>query len=237
MGMDNQLTQLQYAEKIGVSWPAAKSRLYTRKMSTGKHDIATVESMAVLNEIKTGKRATVKAVRTKPAAKTFPQPTQPEPGDDQTKPQPTEQPKPQTGKQKATATNKNRYWFLLVVAIPTAVSVGNIYSVSISIMQGEIEAILLTAVMSAMGPFLLWLDSKSRTVFALALGLIAFEAFANVARIYYGLMGSGGNPVRFVGTVTEIFNSGTHYTALALAFITSLFIGFVQFVGVNGLKK
>jgi len=136
-----------------------------------------------------------------------------------------------------TATDKNQNWFLLVVAVPTAVSVGNIYAVSLSIMQGELEAWLLTAVMSAMGPFLLWLDAKNKMVFALALGLIGFEAFANVARIYYGLMGSGANPVPFVGTVTDIFNSGTHSTALALAIITSLFIGLVQYVGVNGLKK
>ena len=235
MGMDNQLTQLEYAEKIGVNWPAAKSRLYTRGFSTGKHDPATPDSVAVLNEIKTGKRATVKTAKTKPAVlklavKSELQPAQPI----------SEQPKPaqtESDQQAATETNKNRYWFLVVVGIPTAVSVGNIYSVSLSIMQGWIEACLLTAVMSAMGPFLLWLDSKSKTVFALALGLIAFEAFANVARIYYGLMGSGGKPVRFVGTVCEIFNSGTHGTALALAIITSLFIGFVQFVGVNGLKK
>jgi len=136
-----------------------------------------------------------------------------------------------------TKTDKKKWWFWLVVAVPTAVSVGNIYSVSLSIMQGKIEAWLLTAVMSAMGPFLLWLDAKNRMVFWLALGLIGFEAFANVARIYYGLMGSGANPVRFVGTVTDIFNSGPHSTALMLAIITSLFIGLVQYVGVNGLKR
>jgi len=136
-----------------------------------------------------------------------------------------------------TKTDKKKLWFWLVVAIPTAVSVGNIYAVSLSIMQGKIEAWLLTAVMSAMGPFLLWLDAKNKMVFALALGLIAFEAFANVARIYYGLMGSGANPVRFVGTVTDIFNSGTHSTALSLSIITSLFIGLVQYVGVSGLKR
>lgn len=225
MGMDNATpTMAELATANGLKLGTAQKKINRAGLQWSAGSPVTDEIADILN----GGKKTVKKTATKRAVSLQVV--------DNTDRQ-TAQPKTKTDKDQPTSTDKKGLWFFLVVAIPTAVSVGNIYSVSMSIMQGKVEAILLTAVMSAMGPFLLWLDSKSRTVFALALGLIAFEAFANVARIYYGLMGSGSNPVRFVGTVCEIFNSGTHGTALSLAIITSLFIGFVQFVGVNGLKK
>lgn len=223
--MNDTPTMAELATANGIELGTAQKRVNRAGLQWSAGSPVTPEIADILN----GGKRTVKKTTTKRAA-----PLQVVDNTDRQTAQPI---RTNTYKEQPTKTDKKRLLFLLVVAIPTAVSVGNIYSVSLSIMQGEIEAGLLTAVMSAMGPFLLWLDSKSKTVFALALGLIAFEAFANVARIYYGLMGSGANPVRFVGTVCEIFNSGTHGTALMLAIITSLFIGFVQYVGVNGLKK
>lgn len=109
----------------------------------------------------------------------------------------------------------------LLMFVPAAASVQNMYTVTLDITEHTSSAILLTGLFSA-APFLFVMAGmRSEAAKALTGILIAYECFANVTRIYGGLtgFGRGDYPTRFLGLVTDIFNTGTYETAKLLALI------------------
>lgn len=225
MGMtNNEITHSEYAALLGVSWTTYKMMVF-RKIGYRPKMKDAVPEIDITGISLFWKGAT-KTEQNKQDAKHSKTEQKPK----QEKNAILEQPKHNT-------TQHNKIWGILILVVPALVSIGNIYNVSFDIMQHKAEAVLLTAVLSCTAPTFLYLGIKDRLTLCLAYCLLTFEAFANVARIYYGMMGSGGNPVRFIGTVTDIFNSGTHYTALILATVTAGLICLVQFVGINELRK
>lgn len=67
--------------------------------------------------------------------------------------------------------------------------------------------------------------------------LIGFEAFCNLTGVYYGLLGRTGTPTRFLGMVTDIMSSGTHWTAIGLGATMAIIISLVQLVSINSIIK
>lgn len=131
--------------------------------------------------------------------------------------------------------------FLLyaLMAIPAVASIQNMHRVTFDIAGHEFTAMLLTGLFSA-SPFLFVLAGmRNRATVALVGILIAYECFCNFTRIYGGLTGFGHNgfPTRFLGLATDIFNSGTRYTALTLAGIMSAMAAAVFYVAFSELNK
>lgn len=131
--------------------------------------------------------------------------------------------------------------FLLyaLMAIPAVASIQNMHRVTFDIAGHEFTAMLLTGLFSA-SPFLFVLAGmRNRATVALVAILIAYECFCNFTRIYGGLTGFGHNgfPTRFLGLATDIFNSGTRYTALTLAGIMSAMAAAVFYVAFSELNK
>ena len=67
--------------------------------------------------------------------------------------------------------------------------------------------------------------------------LVIWEAFCNMTGIYYGLLGRTGTPTRFLGMVTDIFESGTHGTAIVLGVITAATLAGVQILSFKAIVK
>lgn len=121
--------------------------------------------------------------------------------------------------------NKFRRWILYcLMAIPALASIQNIHGVTFDITGHLFGSVLLTGLFSA-APFLFVLagvkNAATRILVAL---MVIYEAFCNLTRIYGGLtgFGKGGFPTRFLGLVTDIFNTGTHQTAIFLAVVMSI---------------
>ena len=126
-----------------------------------------------------------------------------------------------------------------LMLIPAAASLQNMHRVTFDIAGHEFAAVLLTGLFSA-SPFLFVLAGlKNRLTVALVACLVLYEAFCNFTRIYGGLTGFGlrGMPTRFLGLVTDVFNSGTHQTAVVLAVIMSLLAASVFYAAYNELRK
>ena len=133
-----------------------------------------------------------------------------------------------------------RGWLLVALMIaPTAASVENMYSVTFSLSASAHSAVFLTAVLSVSALGFVIAGVRNWYTVGLAALLIAYESFCNLTRIYGGLMGNGhtGNPTRFLGTVTDIFGTGTHGTAIFLGAFTAFFIATVQYAAVFELNK
>lgn len=133
-----------------------------------------------------------------------------------------------------------RAWLLYtLMVVPAAASLQNMHRVTLDIAGHEFAAVLLTGLFSA-SPFLFVLAGlKNRLTVWLVAVLVLYEAFCNFTRIYGGLTGFGlrGMPTRFLGLVTDVFNSGTHQTAVVLAVIMSLLAASVFYAAYNELRK
>lgn len=126
--------------------------------------------------------------------------------------------------------------FLLVA--PTAASVTNMYDVSYSITQEAVTAGLYTTVLALTAMGLTIAGVKSWVTVGLSLILIGYESFCNLSRLYFGLMGGvKGNPTRFLGTVTDLFDTGSHGTALIIAGFSALMLAAVQYAAIFELQK
>lgn len=137
-----------------------------------------------------------------------------------------------------------RYRRALLVALliaPTVASVRNMFNVTAHLSESLIDAGLLTAVLSLSALGFIAAGVRRGWSLPLAILLIAFESFCNLVSIYGGLLSVGtkqyGVPTRFLGLVTDVFNSGTHGTALFLACVTAFFIAAVQYAAVFELNK
>jgi hypothetical protein len=125
------------------------------------------------------------------------------------------------------------------MVVPAAASLQNMHRVTLDIAGHEFAAVLLTGLFSA-SPFLFVLAGlKNRLTVWLVAVLVLYEAFCNFTRIYGGLTGFGlrGMPTRFLGLVTDVFNSGTHQTAVVLAVIMSMLAASVFYAAYNELRK
>lgn len=133
--------------------------------------------------------------------------------------------------------NKTRRGILIaLIIVPTAASVNNMFSVAAELGESDLTAGLFTVLLSLSALGFTLAGVRSALTKALAVFLIAFEAFCNLARIYDHLMPCGV-PARFTGMVTNIFETGSHGTAVALALVTSLIIASVQYTAINELNK
>lgn len=131
-------------------------------------------------------------------------------------------------------------WILYVLLIgPIVASWHNMYLITHDLSGTPYDALALTAVLSASAIGFVWYGSRSWYIMAISALLITYESFCNLTRIYGGLMGNGhtGNPTRFLGTVTDIFGTGTHGTAIFLGAFTAFFIAAVQYAAVFELNK
>lgn len=128
---------------------------------------------------------------------------------------------------------------LALLIAPTAASVGNMHHITAALTGSEFDSWLLTVVLATSAIGFVIAGIRSRWSIALAVLLILFESFCNLTRIYGGLMGVGStwNPTRFLGLVTDIFNTGSHGTAIALGSFTAFFIAAVQYAAVFELNK
>lgn len=121
-------------------------------------------------------------------------------------------------------TNLRRWILYCLMAIPALASIQNIHGVTLDITGHLFGSVLLTGLFSA-APFLFVLagvkNAATRILVAL---MVIYEAFCNLTRIYGGLtgFGKGSFPTRFLGLVTDIFNTGTHQTAIVLAVVMSI---------------
>lgn len=133
-----------------------------------------------------------------------------------------------------------REWILLLlIAAPTAASVRNMYSVTWQLSEYGIDATLLTAVLSISPLGFVLAGVRRWWAVWLTVLLIMFESFCNMTRVYGGLMGvwKNGNPTRFLGLVTDIFNSGSHATAIILGAWGALFLAAVQYAALFELNR
>lgn len=166
-------------------------------------------------------------------------------GSTQTKPRvkPANMPvvkKPENVQNKKTASVPSVRIAVLValLLVPTAASVTNMFAVSESITGEPVTALLYTVVLACSALGFTIAGSRSWITFTLSMALIAYESFCNLTRLYFGLMGGvKGNPTRFLGTVTDLFDTGSHGTALAIAGFSALMLAAVQYAAIFELQK
>ena len=216
MGMDTRRTIKEWATLYGMKPDSVRVKATrTFGMAYGQTSVLSADQWAMLYGSDKQKPATkpdkIKRVLIKPVEVKESSPVIETQGE---KPHPQEE--------------TRKWWQTALLALlmlaPAAASVQNMYHVTHDIGGDWFAAVCLTAVFSA-APFMFVLSEvKSRATGALVAFMVAYEAFCNVSRIYGGLtgFGKGGFPTRFLGLVTDIFNAGTHGTALVLSVIMAI---------------
>ena len=135
-----------------------------------------------------------------------------------------------------TAAAINIRWFYLPAAAATVASINNMHLIFWHITSGEMFTSWVFTIVFAGSAFCFiasgsnWIPLQIVTWFT-----IAFEAFCNLTGVYYGMLGKTGVPTQFLGMVTDIFNSGTHYTAICLGLFMALIIASVQIVSFKSI--
>ena len=128
--------------------------------------------------------------------------------------------------------------FLALLAVPTVASMGNMYAVNFQITGSLVKSGLLTAMLSFTALGFVAAGVRSWYSILLAVLLIVYETFCNTTAIYDGLMGGvKGNPTRFLGVVTDIFNCGSYGAALTIGVVIGILIAAVQLASLYELKK
>ena len=124
---------------------------------------------------------------------------------------------------KKTTSGGRKIAMFTLMAAPAIASLQNMLHVTADITHDGLAAILFTYAFTATPFLFVVFGATGRLSMALTGALIAVELFCNTVRIYGGLTGFGGSgyPTRFLGIVTEIFNSGTYQTATVIAVILS----------------
>ncbi len=142
---------------------------------------------------------------------------------------------------KRTPEKPNRIRRALLISLliaPTAASITNMFHVTREITGEPITAALYTVVLSVTALGFTLAGIRSWLTVLLAVVLIGYESFCNLSRLYYGLMGgTSGNPTRFLGTVTDIFGSGSHGTAIVIAGFSAAMLAAVQYSAIFELNK
>lgn len=160
---------------------------------------------------------------------------------------------------KGWSVNRRMVGLAIILLATMLVSWQNMYAVTGELFQeSEAASLTLTGIL-CFSPFIFSTFGMAEghiKVLVIALG--AFEGFCNVTRIFGGLTGFShihkilytakdgtshtvatitGCPTRFLGLVCDLFNSGTVYTAKALAVLLSGLIFWLFYTALFGLKK
>ena len=147
----------------------------------------------------------------------------------------------------------------IILLVTMRISWQNMYAVTGELFQENESASLALTSALCFSPFIFSIFGIAQghiKVLVIALGV--FEWFCNVTRIFGGLTGFShihkilytakdgtshtvatvtGCPTRFLGLVCDLFNSGTVYTAKALAALLSGLIFWLFYTALFGLKK
>lgn len=258
MSMGAQLTALQWADINGVKYDTLYTNLHHKKrgsMEFGKSTILTPETLAAFEAWKSGAKTTDKKTA---VLKSRTIALDPVLSFDlqivdnvQTKTTDKDSGQRQSSEDKAAKTktiNKDNIkdkdrtktdiiiLYCLAVA-PTIASVRNIWIVCMSVMGEWIGATALTVVLCSTGIALTYIGVRSRFAVVLVVAVMAFETLANVTTIFAGLFDINGLPLKFLGTVTSIFNSGTHITAIILAVFAAVLLVGAQLAAIFELQK
>ena len=247
------ITALQWADINGVKYDTLYTNLHEKKrgsMSFGKSTILTPETVAVFEAWKSGaktadKKTPVAKSRTITAAPVLDLDlsvikTTDKDDKDKTKGTDKENVKTKDEQQKIKDKKKKdrdaTILYCLAIA-PTIASVRNIWIVCMSVMGEWIGATALTAVLCSTGIALTYIGVRSRFSVVLVIAVMAFETLANVTTIFAGLFDANGLPLKFLGTVTDIFGSGTHGAAIFLAVFAALLLVCTQLAAIFELQK
>jgi hypothetical protein len=154
------------------------------------------------------------------------------------KPAPEPEPEEEQWTQEQERPFYQRALLVCLLVAPTAASVTNMYKVTGDITGEPITAALYTVVLSITALGFTLSGIRSWVTVALAVVLIGYESFCNLTRLYYGLMGGvTGNPTRFLGTVTSIFESGSHGTAIVIAAFSAVMLAAVQYTAILEINR
>lgn len=134
--------------------------------------------------------------------------------------------------------NAKRIAAFALLFVTVLIPVRNVYGVC-SDLSGAADAVLFTAVLTAIAPAFVWFSVRTWWSNALIAALIGFEVFANTARIYSGLIFSGKYqyPTEFLGNVTAMLGTRSHETALLLALLFAGLAAGAQYSLIKYLKK
>jgi hypothetical protein len=145
-------------------------------------------------------------------------------------------------------TLERNWWAIGALAFafifPTVASGVNTFSVSHQLSKNEVVsyAVLL---MVSLTPILFIVARMQRVGLIVAVGVVLFEGFCNVAATYLSLMGSmvymfgapRGNCSDFLQNVVELTNSGHKQTAVCIAIVLAVLIAATQLTAFIGIKK
>ena len=245
MGTILQMNVEQYAELNGKQTDAVQVKL--RRIFPGQKFALdtelTGEHLAALSvDGRRSKRANIPHVVSAPKEKPQPKP-QPAPEPEWVeivvdKPTPEPEPEEDQWTQEQERPFYRRALLVCLLIAPTAASVTNMLHVTGEITGEPITAALYTVVLSITALGFTLSGIRSWVTVALAVVLIGYESFCNLTRLYFGLMGGvTGNPTRFIGTVTRIFESGSHGTAIVIAAFSAAMLAAVQYTAILELQK
>lgn len=240
------MTPKEIAERLGVGTDAVRMK-YKRMFPERPFDAnETLPSEIFVRLLSDGRKKAQpkKGNKTRnvaePKKKVEPQPT-PEPEWVEVvtdKPAPEPEPEEETWTQEQERPFYRRAILIALLIAPTAASVSNMYSVTGEITGEPITAALYTVILSVSALGFTLSGVRSWVTVLLSVILIAYESFCNLTRLYHGLMGGvKGNPTRFLGTVTELFDSGSYGTAVIIAGFSALMLAAVQYTAIFEIQK
>ena len=218
-------TQAQLRDRLGINPRTMQRRwLATFGASFCSQDVATPEQIATMEAVFSGQKVEVVS---KPMATKTAQIVVESTADDEVKASDTDQ---------IQAPNK-AYVYLPLIAASVA-SIKNMWLICYHLSDGDmIASIALTAVFAGSAMSFILSNMSGPWLKAVVYLLLIFEAFTNTTGVYYGLLGRTGAPTRFLGMVTDILQSGTHWTAIGLGVAMAILIGAVQIISIKSLIK
>lgn len=210
------------ADTLGIRPDTMRKRVH-RNFGLSMSDFLSADQVAALSAVR-GKSVRTRTAKKNQEAKPIHSP----------KP-PTE---PESGNWAASSGQKWRMAGLYSLLIASTVaSVYNILRVSMEIAD-LLSAIVLTVVLSIAAVVFVATGIKTRFTRILVGLLIAFEGVCNLVRIYGGLtQWEKSIPTEFLGTVCQVFNSGTYETARFMGAVTALLIAGVQYGAIFEINK
>ena len=153
-------------------------------------------------------------------------------------------PKTKVVRTEKTKTRTQRAVLIGIMSVCAAVSVSNMYAVSVQIKDNWIDAALITALFSG-APFGLLYAGVSRWAGWLTSGIcIAYEVFCNASGIYRGLAGLGSGapyevwqPGGFIDTVSRVTTLDFKVCALVVSFGMAGIVAALFLISLIELKK
>lgn len=137
---------------------------------------------------------------------------------------------------------ETRPWYALpglyfTLAASSIASIYNLLEVSFEISNG-VFAVVLTVVLSVAAVVFVASGVRHPFTRGLVIFLIAYEGLCNTVQIYGGLtQWEKGVPTVFLGTITDIFGSGTYATATVIGAFSAAMIAGVQYASIFEINK